>query len=329
MKYENEICQGCGKAFENGDDIVVCPECATPQHRSCYEKNHCCVNSHLHESGFEWKSTNEKSNDKKENIESEIVCPVCQTQNPSSNTFCSNCSFPLPKINEQKQQAEPLKEIRTDEDGAPLLDDVIEQRVSVIAPGITDAQRKEKLCKHSIDLTVSLIGQNAKAYVDKFRKIEAFNKSSFNWAGFFFGPIWLFYRKMYKSGFLFLCINIILSIISVPISSNFYSKWSFITPENIPTLTESQLAQMTADMAPLYLIFAAFILFNLIIGLIGTKLYWKHCCKSLDELDEIRKTKDNMTSLRFYLRNSSVSIFAAVMSYTISSFLPQLLLSLF
>lgn len=330
MKYENEICLGCGKVFESTDDIVVCPECATPQHRSCYEKNHCCVNAHLHESGFEWKSTREKREEKKESEKNEIVCPICQTHNPANSAVCSNCTFPLSKANEQKtSQPQPITQLRTDEDGTPLLDDVIEQRVSVIAPGITQEQRRESLCKHSIDLTVSLIGQNAKAYVDKFRKIEAVNRSSFNWAGFLFGPFWLFYRKMYKEGFVSLCLYVILSIVLTPFYSNFYSSWSFISQDSAASLTEAQLQQMTADMIPIYLIFAAFLLINLVIGFVGTRRYWKYCSKSLDQLDEIRKTSDNMTSLRFYLRKSSVSIFAAIISYAISNFLPQILLSLF
>ncbi|MGN1195963.1 MAG: RING finger protein, partial [Acutalibacteraceae bacterium] len=55
MKYENLICPGCGEVFKEGDDVVVCPECGTPQHRQCYEKNGGCVNAALHEQGFVWK----------------------------------------------------------------------------------------------------------------------------------------------------------------------------------------------------------------------------------------------------------------------------------
>ena len=54
MRYENNICDGCKKKFNEGDDIVVCPVCGTPQHRECYEKNGKCVNAGLHESGFAW-----------------------------------------------------------------------------------------------------------------------------------------------------------------------------------------------------------------------------------------------------------------------------------
>ena len=31
--YNNCVCPVCKKQFEDGDDIVVCPECGTPHHR--------------------------------------------------------------------------------------------------------------------------------------------------------------------------------------------------------------------------------------------------------------------------------------------------------
>ena len=42
MKYTGIPCAACNKPFEDGDDIVVCPECGTPYHRACYkELGHC------------------------------------------------------------------------------------------------------------------------------------------------------------------------------------------------------------------------------------------------------------------------------------------------
>ena len=58
MFYDNAVCDGCGKPLLENEDVVVCPVCGTPQHRSCYELNNKCVNEHLHESGFEWKNPN-------------------------------------------------------------------------------------------------------------------------------------------------------------------------------------------------------------------------------------------------------------------------------
>ena len=46
-----------------------------------------------------------------------------------------------------------------------------------------------------------LIGTNTPYYVDKFNHMKLQGKlTSWNWAAFFFGPIWMIYRKMYLYG---------------------------------------------------------------------------------------------------------------------------------
>ncbi len=37
-KYYGCPCEGCGKPLTLQDDIVVCPDCGAPYHRTCYEK---------------------------------------------------------------------------------------------------------------------------------------------------------------------------------------------------------------------------------------------------------------------------------------------------
>ena len=50
--YENNKCPVCHKVFEEGDDVVSCPECGTPHHRECYKSIGKCANKDLHETDF-------------------------------------------------------------------------------------------------------------------------------------------------------------------------------------------------------------------------------------------------------------------------------------
>lgn len=52
LKYENTSCPVCNRQFEEGDDIVTCPDCGTPHHRECYNMIGKCVNHGLHSSGY-------------------------------------------------------------------------------------------------------------------------------------------------------------------------------------------------------------------------------------------------------------------------------------
>ena len=66
MYYYNKVCDGCSEIMLEGDDIVVCPECGTPQHRECYKKNNECVNVHLHAEGYDWRAAHAEQEAPKE-----------------------------------------------------------------------------------------------------------------------------------------------------------------------------------------------------------------------------------------------------------------------
>ena len=77
MNYENTPCPVCGKPLAEGDDVVVCPVCATPQHRECWMENGRCANDDLHASGYIW------SKDDTANYEEPAV-----TEEPSDVRIC-------------------------------------------------------------------------------------------------------------------------------------------------------------------------------------------------------------------------------------------------
>ena len=56
MNYTGVQCPVCFEVFDDSSDVVVCPECGTPHHRECYEKNGGCVNAAKHGGDFIWVS---------------------------------------------------------------------------------------------------------------------------------------------------------------------------------------------------------------------------------------------------------------------------------
>lgn len=100
MRYTGNLCDGCNEPLLDGEDIVVCPECGTPQHRHCYDKNNQCVNSHLHSEGFLWQGTvSEKTSAEsstlvnEEKTDNDIVCPNCKHTNPAGTEVCRYCGM--------------------------------------------------------------------------------------------------------------------------------------------------------------------------------------------------------------------------------------------
>lgn len=53
-KFVNKICPVCRAPFTEDADVVVCPVCGTPHHRTCYLSAGKCALDELHESGYVW-----------------------------------------------------------------------------------------------------------------------------------------------------------------------------------------------------------------------------------------------------------------------------------
>ena len=86
-KYTGLECPVCKNTFKDDDDIVVCPECGAPYHRTCYQKEGHCIYEDKHGTDQAWQAeerAHQEAGDKK--------CPRCGTVNPSDSLYSSNPS---------------------------------------------------------------------------------------------------------------------------------------------------------------------------------------------------------------------------------------------
>lgn len=90
-KYTGSKCMVCQNAFKEDDDIVVCPDCGTPYHRSCYASKGHCINDALHQSGMGWQETQNKHREKLGGKE----CPHCHHVNLPDARECAVCHRPV------------------------------------------------------------------------------------------------------------------------------------------------------------------------------------------------------------------------------------------
>ncbi len=199
MRYENEKCPVCDEVFTENDEVVVCPECGAPHHRSCYSENGHCANEHLHAEGFVWEKT-EKEVQKAEEIKTETseeaeesdmtVCPDCGSENKKRALVCTNCGAVLSP--EMREQFEGPKTAPVYIDGQPVDDkDYIDEEKTVTV--------KEAAC---------FIQRGKEHYIKTFLDAKVnHRKPKFNIWAFLLGAYWFFFRKMYKPGFVFAGIN--------------------------------------------------------------------------------------------------------------------------
>ncbi len=351
MRYENTVCDGCKKPFEENDDIVVCPVCGTPQHRECYEKNGCCVNEKLHESGFSWHGEfSEKNSEvlKKQNKEAEpLVCPTCGHPNPPGTSVCEVCGQKFTffgvnllererKINEELDEEEKaedeMREVQeTIQSGMGTGADIermLDARAKIVAPGLSKEQEQEILCSHPIKRVLVFISGNALQYVNKFRKIESTGRVTWNWAAFFFSPYWFFYRKLYKIGSVFLTLRLALSILSIPFADKFasatqvlYDATKNVTSTADPSFIAAYDGLLKAAI-PIYIISGITILLAVISALIADRVYKKYVTRKLTEVEQY---SDPLDFSQFFLKNCGVNVFAALISFAVGYLIPNLI----
>ena len=71
--HTGDPCFACGKKIMEDDDVVVCPECGTPYHRSCWEKNGKCINIWLHRDGKTWERPSEPEPEKEITFSKKVI----------------------------------------------------------------------------------------------------------------------------------------------------------------------------------------------------------------------------------------------------------------
>lgn len=357
MKYTGNICQGCQQLFDNEDDVVVCPECGTPQHRDCFEKENKCVCSHLHgEEGYTWQGqVNNESPLAVEKVET-VSCPNCGYDNPKGTDICKQCGmkFTIFGMNvvdamheEEKKASNPNRDIPdysapfTIGQGEgfeenPVHRDVpspqaVQELITDILSGNTESKNNDDQrmnlggpfpANDEIDgvLTNNIgnfIGTNAMNYISKFKKMQSGKKLSFNFAAFFFAPYWFFFRKLYKSGIVFMTIILAMNIIATPylygILENYEQIIAAFTSE---TVTDAQFAeiynQFIASSTPMLIFVAASIFVQLICGFVANHLYKKYVITHAGKAERMRTKNEAMG---YMVKNGGASILIAGASY--------------
>ncbi|MBQ5968980.1 MAG: DUF2628 domain-containing protein [Clostridia bacterium] len=346
MDYYHQLCDGCQKPLLEGEDIVVCPDCGTPQHRACFEANQACVNAQKHGTGFVWKDDTLPAPAVAQN---KFTCPVCGAVNPAEGAECVRCGqrFQARQEPPRARTAPDRKDIRSlfpelpqESDEESLDDEQFEMlcanllaRADMAAPGMTESQRQETVAGHPIRQVMTFVTNKPLVYVKKFRAL-ATRRFTWNWAAFFFQPFWFFYRKLYKPGIIFLTIQMALTLLIQPylepimdLSERLQEKMAQASSDAAAT---ALMQQFYADISPhlpwIGVSLGATLLLHIAAGLLADRLYCSHVHRTLDE---VKKCETRESFLITFVRRGSVSFLALVVSYAAVYFLPGLLSMLF
>lgn len=310
MNYTGKICDGCREPLKEGDDIVVCPICGTPQHRSCYEKNNKCVNEYLHSTGFTWTDPDEE----KRKAEAEQAV--------------------------QQEHGQP-------EQRSPFVQATPQSMESVFMRGVL-YDPKDDIGGATVGEAADYIQNSAPRYISKFMKQKKKNgKLSWNWAAFFFAPYWFFYRKLYKAGAVFLALSVALSLATISQTEKVYGVYEKMVSvqQEINELVkgkddlsgedsqkfdklyaEAQKLTKAAIPALAIILLIQKVIPNTIAALIANYLFKKKMLRVIS-LAHDSSTEPNIVKYTI-MRNGGVSVIMPIIAIMVDNYLPSLLLNI-
>ncbi len=324
MKYDNHPCPYCGKPLKAEDDVVVCPVCATPQHRECWMENGRCANDDLHASGYIWNPESKKSEpvveETPETPSDARICHICGSENPEDVLHCGNCGALFGESEQADNGNKTCAFCGKENDSDALHCKYCGAPVGVNNPYVNDNPylagtgiAPDELLGGFKASDVAIYTQAAsKRYLPKFRKFAKGKKLAFNFAAFFFAPYWFFYRKMYKVGIFFIA----LFVTSTLMLSGFSTELMKYSDEYLDvmygidyeTATDEELAlhakeleKASAEFAtkakkPLLIVTAVDTVLHLVCALAADRLYYSKLLRDLKLIDESVK-EPNMRRL--------------------------------
>ncbi len=302
--YENEKCPVCGEKFKDGDDIVTCPVCGTPHHRECYNKIGHCANEDKHATGYEFKKTNaspvQKSTDevqknapigtyfepKNENSQNQVQNQNTSDTEPKSNTKkCVNCGADINKNAPFCNRCGARQPMSNGSNVPPA-----QPFTSSFKTGYENSDLK--IDGENAEDVAGVVRSNVPRFISKFTSGK---KISWNWGGFIFGPYYLFFRKMYKEGSIFLALQLIVSLVAQGIYAKPYAKLMDFITSNANAITSNGLSgnllnqfnKIYEQVLPMLIIMTvANLVFHLIIGLFSDNFYKNKVIKTVKDINQ-------------------------------------------
>lgn len=316
--YEGLTCPVCQKPFDPSDDIVACPHCGLPHHRSCWIQEGHCHLEHLHNTDEQWsrakataKTVESQHEPVRESVSDDLphqICSRCHTQNPEYAEFCKHCGQSL-KGNGDWSSAEQAHEHAYGE-YQPFRNTTYCENPNEEFNGI------------KAEHIAAVVGTKNEYYLPRFRRmVNTGRNTSWNWAAFIFGPLWLLYRKMYVSGALMLTLQLFQTIVT----SFVYSRLGITdaaTYEDVFRMMETAMSNMsnTYYILAVWLLSVLVFSIEIILAVYGNRLYFNHCANTVyrSRLKTPDLTAGELTSI------GGTTIAMAIIGYLIQYFITQI-----
>lgn len=325
MDFNGIKCPVCNIKFKDGDDIVVCPECGTPHHRECYEKENRCANEEKHTDGYSFnKEDTFNDSDNTDSNRDKIICPRCKNENEKGMFYCGRCGYPLSMQNTQypgnntnntnpnyANFMDPMAGVNPEED---------------MGDGVTAGEISK------------FVQNNTPYFIRVFSNIKNFSKGRFSFVGFLFSGGYLLYRKMYKIGAVITAVMLILWTAELYIHyctpagqkmMELMNSYYISATDSTQAMNELYKGVMSLDTPNLIVLgimyFCSFaqLAIRIITAVFANRWYFKHCKEKIAEIKRDNSNPESVIQTKGGVNTAIAVSFFIV--YIIIEFVPYFL----
>ncbi|MBQ8469678.1 MAG: hypothetical protein IJ547_03680 [Clostridia bacterium] len=318
LKYVQ--CPYCLKPFEEGDDVVVCPECGTPGHRFCWKEAGHCFNEPKHASGYVWQIpyNAEREAAEQKAREEEAARRQARTFGSGQGQQTDNRPDGMPFDNEYGNYAS----YTTGDHGE------MRPTMRVIGP-------EEMLGDFRVREYGDVIQNNKNRYIPKFFLMENTKRNVVgNFAAFLVPTLWSAYRRMYGLAILLVLLQFLVPLFALDSVVEYYSEAATLAREYVLTNAQDEEAANEAMAAlvekmpqpPIALQINHYVILavHVLMGIFANTLYKKRCEQLLTKAKAIENKEEQAVYLK---RRGGTSVISAILFAAILYTLLNLIVS--
>lgn len=292
-KYTGSQCIICQNTFGDDDDIVVCPECGTPYHRSCYASEGKCINSVLHAVGGSWQAQQEEIRRKLGGK----PCKSCGFMNEPDAAVCASCGTSL---TDEEEQARSTVRIPLPGGKHVYFD---------AADPCCGASPEEPIEEERLGDVASYVGRNTLYYIPLFRRFrDTGKKISLNLTCILFPYLYFAYRKMWPMAIISAVISIVcglpysmLNMLTTLTSKEYNEMLSQLYGEQQVHIFDGLTAFLQTNEAFLQSLGIPLYLFSLgirvVFCLLANYMYYRHVLGGVEKIRRMAPTQHVRSAL--------------------------------